>query len=88
MSSLERTMQLVRNLDREAIEAKLVEARREAQAAGLMDLAKMFIEVEGAPRALLEQRVRSAIQWLNDKPEHARLSMLLQLVDLNLPNLK
>ena len=45
----EKTMKLVTNLDRAAIEAKLREVGGDAAAAGLTDLAKMFIGIEGMP---------------------------------------
>ena len=49
--SNEPTMKLVTNLDRAAIEAKLREAGGAAADAGLTDLAKMFVGIEGMPEA-------------------------------------
>jgi hypothetical protein len=86
--SNEPTMKLVTNLDRAAIEAKLREAGAEAKAAGLDDLAKMFMGIEGMPGAQIEQRVNSAIKWLADKPQHMKLAATLDLVGMNLKNLK
>lgn len=86
--SNEPTMKLVTNLDRAAIEAKLREIGGEAAAAGLTDLAKMFIAIDGMPAAQIEQRVNNAIKWLSDKPQHMRLAALLDLVGMNLKNLK
>jgi len=86
--SHEPTMKLVTNLDRAAIEAKLKEVGSEAVGAGLTDLAKMFIGIEGMPAAQIEQRVNSAIKWLSDKPQHMRLAATLDLVGMNLKNLK
>jgi len=88
MSGHEKTMKLVTNLDRGAIEAKIGDARSAAQAAGLADLAQMFAGVEGAPRAQIEQKVKNALKWLADKPEHKGITALLELVEINLPNLK
>ena len=76
------------NLDRGAIEARLGEARSAAQAAGLSDLARMLVGIEGSPRAQIEQKVRSALKWLADKPGHQGIAGLLELVEINLPNLK
>ena len=84
----EKTLKLVTNLDRAAIEEKLGEVRAAAQAKGLDDLADMFGGIEGAPRAQLEQKIGNALKWLADKPEHCALSSLLELIELNLPNLK
>jgi len=86
--SNEPTMKLVTNLDRAAIEAKLREVAAEAQAAGLGDLAKMFAGIEGMPKAQIEQRVNSATKWLADKPQHMKLAATLDLVGMNLKNLK
>ena len=86
--SNEPTMKLVTNLDRAAIEAKLREAGGEAAAAGLTDLAKMFVGIEGMPKAQMEQQVRNAIKWLSDKPQHMKLAATLDLVGMNLKNLK
>ena len=65
--SNEPTMKLVTNLDRSAIEAKLREVGGEAAAAGLTDLAKMFIGIDGMPAAQIEQRVHNAIKWLRSE---------------------
>lgn len=88
MSDEEQTVRLVRNLDRGAIEGKLAEVRRQAQAASLAELASMFSEVEGMPAAQIEAKVSSALKWLADKPQHQRITAQLELVELNLPNLK
>ena len=86
--SHEPTMKLVTNLDRAAIEAKLREVGSAAAAAGLADLAKLFIGIEGMPKAQIEQRVDNAMKWLADKPQHMKLTALLDLVGMNLKNLK
>ena len=84
----EKTMKLVTNLDRKAIEGKLAEVRAEAGKANLKELADMFNGIEGMPRAQIEQKVKNALKWLADKPQHNRISAQLELVGLNLPNLK
>jgi hypothetical protein len=48
----------------------------------------MFAGVEGMPRAQIEQKVKNALKWLADKPQHNRIASELELVGLNLPNLK
>jgi hypothetical protein len=87
-SESEKTMKLVTNLDRPAIEGKLAEVRSAAQAANLKELAEMFNGVEGMPRAQIEQKVKNALKWLADKPQHNRIASQLELIGLNLPNLK
>jgi hypothetical protein len=84
----ETTLKLVSNLDRKAIEARLAQVRKDAQSANLKDLADMFNGVEGMPRALIEQHVKNALSWLADKPQLNRIASQLELVGLNLPNLK
>lgn len=88
MSLHDKTLKLVTNLDRAGIEERLGQVRAAAQAASLADLAQMFAGIEGAPRAQLEQKVRNALRWLADKPDHKALAAQLELVELNLPNLK
>ena len=88
MSSHEKTLKLVTNLDRSAIEARLGDVRKAAEGANLADLAAMFNGVEGLPKAQLEQRVRNALKWLADKPQHKALHAQLELIEINLPNLK
>jgi hypothetical protein len=79
---------MVNNHDRAGVEGRLAEIRAGAEAAGLAELAQMFAGIEGAPRARLEAQVKSALKWLAGKPEHKSLVALLELVEINLPNLK
>lgn len=88
MGNDEKTMRIVRNLDRAAIEAKLAEVRKTAQSSNLAELASMFNGVEGMPRGQIETRVSNALKWLADKPQHQALIAQLELVEMNLPNLK
>lgn len=88
MSEHEKTLKLVTNLDRGAIEKRLVEARNAAQAAGLTDLAKTLAGVEGASKAQIEQKVKGALKSLAGKSDGKNIQALLELVELNLPNLK
>ena len=84
----DKTVRMVTNLDRKAIEAKLADVRKAAQAAKLNELASMFARVEGMPKAEIETRVKNALLWLADKPQHQRITIDLELVELNLKNLK
>ena len=84
----DKTVRMVTNLDRPAIEGKLAEVRNAAASAKLNELASMFQGVEGMPKAQIEQRVKNAIKWLADKPQHNRITTELELVELNLKNLK
>jgi hypothetical protein len=88
MSSHETTLKLVMNLDRGAVEGRLNEVRKAAEAKNLPELASMLDAIEGMPRAEMETRVKSAIRWLLGKPDHRVLLAQLELVEFNLPNLK
>ena len=88
MSSHDKTLKLVTNLDRAGIESRLAQIRAAAQAAGLAELAQMLAGAEGAARATLEEKVRHALKWLAGKSEHGALAAQLELVEINLPNLK
>jgi hypothetical protein len=79
---------MVTNLDRPAIEAKLAGVRSAAHSSNLAELASMFNGVEGMPKAQIESRVKNALKWLADKPQHNRIATDLELVELNLKNLK
>ena len=84
----DKTVRMVTNLDRKAIEGKLAEVQKAAQGASLGELASMFSGFEGMPKAQIEQRVRNALKWLADKPQHQRITADLELVEINLKNLK
>ena len=87
-SDHDKTMKLVTNLDRGGIEGRLGELRKSAQSSNLAELAAMFAGIEGMPRAEMEKRVRNALKWLADKPQHNNLRGQLEIIELNLPNLK
>jgi len=85
--SHDKTLKLVTNLDRAAVEAMLGKIRAAAQAKGLGELAQMFAGVEGMPKAQIEAKVKSALKWVQGKEGMAEISGPLELVELNLPNL-
>jgi hypothetical protein len=88
MSLHDKTLKLVTNLDRAAIEARLADVRKAAQAANLGDVSGILGGIEGATRAQMEEKVRNALKALATRPEHKGLSAQLELVEINLPNLK
>lgn len=88
MSTHDKTLKLVTNLDRSAIEGKLAELRRQAQAQSLAEVAAALAGIEGMTRATMAQRVAAALKLLAGKPEHKSLTAQLELVEINLPNLK
>jgi hypothetical protein len=84
----DKTLKLVTNLDRGGIESRIAEVRKAAQAANLSDVVNLLNGAEGKPRADLEQRVRGSLKLLANKSEHKNLFAQLELIELNLPNLK
>jgi hypothetical protein len=88
MAEDDRTVRMVTNLDRKAIEGKLADVRKAAQAEKLNELVSMLQGVEAMPKGQIEMRVRNALLWLADKPQHQRITVDLELVELNLKNLK
>ena len=88
MSMHDKTLKLVTNLDRAGIEARLVEVRNAARQKNLGELATLLEGIEGMPKAQIDERVKSALKSLRGNSEHGDLSALLELVELNLPNLK
>lgn len=84
----EKTIKLVLNLNRAAIEAKLGEMRTAAEAKNLPELASLFVGIEGMPRAQIEQRVKNALKWVAGKPGLGNIAANLELIEVNLPNLK
>jgi hypothetical protein len=87
MAEEDKTIRMVTNLDRKAIEAKLAGVREAAQKAGLAEVAGMLDGIEGQPRAYIEGRVTHALHWLAEKPQHERIVAELELVEINLKNL-
>ena len=88
MGDYDKTVRMVTNLDRKAVEGKLAAVRQAAQSNNLAELVTIVSGIEGMPRAHLEPRVRSALRWLADKPQHQRIAAELELVELNLKNLQ
>ncbi|MGA7985628.1 MAG: hypothetical protein WCA01_10655 [Burkholderiales bacterium] len=88
MSMHDKTLKLVMNLDRVGIEARLAEVRSGAESARLGELAALLSGIEGMPRGQLAERVQQGLKSLRGRPEHGALSALLELVEMNLPNLK
>ena len=84
----DRTMQIVTNLDRAGIEKKLGEARQVAEAFNLADAKNQLSNVAGKNAAEIQDIINRAISGIIGKPEYARLQDLLELVELNLKNLK
>lgn len=84
----DKTLKLVTNLGRPEIEARLAEVRKAAHAKGLGALVQQLAGIEGMAKAQMEARVKGALKLLVGNAEHQGLGAQLELIELNLPNLK
>ncbi len=84
----EETLRWPTNLDRHAIEQRLAQARATAEKQGWADLVPLLSDVEGKPAAEIAKKVMKALDWLQSQPEHRAFALQLQMVALNLKNLK
>jgi hypothetical protein len=82
------TLRWPTNLDRAGIEGRLVEVREAARTQGLSEVVSFFDRLERMSAAKLGANVVAALTWLQDKPEHRPLTMQLEMVAMNLKNLK
>ena len=89
MSSTEyETLRWPTNLDRAAIELRLVQVRDYALANGLPEIAAFFENVPKLGSAQLGAVVLSALNALQKSPEHRPATTQLEMVAMNLKNLK
>jgi hypothetical protein len=82
------TLRWPTNLDRAAIIQRLVQVRALAQAAGLEELAARIEGVVAMSGAELGAKVISALNWIQERPEHGAITSQLAMVAMNLKNLK
>jgi len=82
------TLRWPTNLNRAGIEARLVQVREAAQAAGLPYLAQLFASVDSLSPAQIGANVVAALTWLQDKPDQRAITTQLEMVAMNLKNLK
>ena len=89
MSSTEyETLRWPTNLNRAAIEQRLVQVRDYALANGLPQIAAYFENVPKLGSAQLGAVVLSALNALQKSPEHRQIVTQLEMVAMNLKNLK
>jgi hypothetical protein len=86
--SFDSTMQFRTNMNRAEIEAMLAECRSFAAAADLPEVAKLLTGTEGLPAAELNNRLTSCLEKLGAKDEYALLIDKLDMLMMNLPNIK
>jgi hypothetical protein len=88
MSTEYETLRWPTNLDRAAIELRLVQVRDYALANGLPEIAAYFENVPRLGSAQLGAVVLSALNALQKSPEHRQIVTQLEMVAMNLKNLK
>jgi hypothetical protein len=84
----EETLRWPVNLDRAAIERRLAKARATAEAQGWTEVAQLLAGVESKPAPELAKSVMAALEWVQREPELRAFALQLQMVALNLKNLK
>lgn len=82
------TLRWPTNLDRRAIVARLLQFRDVARSAGLADIAARFDKVEEMPSAQIGANVIAAMTWLQERAEYVPIAKQLEMVAMNLKNLK
>ena len=83
----DKTVELVTNLDRAAIEEKLGQVVAAAKTHHLEDIVTLLGAYAGMSQPDLRKRVGLCLHALSGSPEHKALFTQLELVELNLHNL-
>jgi hypothetical protein len=83
----DKTVELVTNLGRPAIEEKLGQIVAVAKAQNLEDIVTLLGAYGGMSQEDLRKRVGLCLHALSGSPEHKALFAQLELVELNLHNL-
>ena len=83
---LDKTFEFSTTLDRGAVEAKLEEVRQAADSLLLADVAQPLTGIAGKSREEIGQRIQAALEALEGSGQK-RMIALLELAEINLPNL-
>ena len=87
MTNDDKTVELITNLDRAAVEGILKQIAMEAKAKGLDDIITLLGNFVGMSQPDLKKRVALCLESLSGSPEHRALFAQLEVVELNLKNL-
>jgi hypothetical protein len=82
------TLRWPTNLDGPAIESRLIQARTSAGEKGLTEVAAILEGIERMAPAQVAMAVMAALRWLEGKPELRAFTLQLEMVALNLKNLR
>ena len=88
MAAKDETLRWPTNLDRGGIESRLVQVRDAAKAAGLDSVAALFEHVAALSAAQLGANVLAALELLQQAHQDHAITRQLEMVALNLKNLK
>lgn len=88
MSSQNETLRWPTNLDRPAIEKRLLAVRDIASRSNASDVAALFEGIERMSSAQLGAKVIAALTILQTRAELAEITSQLEMVAMNLKNLK
>lgn len=88
MAAENETLRWPTNLDRQGIEQRLVQVREYAETHSLADLAARFAYIESMSSGQLGAAVVAALSLMENQPEHRATTMQLEMVAMNLKNLK
>lgn len=83
---LDKTFEFSTTLDRAAVEARLAEVRQGADSLLLAEVAQQLDGIAGKPREEMAKRIAAALAALEGSGQK-RLIALLELAEMNLPNL-
>jgi len=86
--SFDATMKFSTNMSRPEIEAKIPELKKFAEAAGLAEIAKQLTDTAALKPADLIARMKRCLELTGGKDEYALLYDQLDMLVLNLENLK
>ena len=86
--SFDSTMKFSTTMNRAEIDTMLAECRTFAAAADLPEVAKLLTGAEGQAQAELQTRIMGCLERLGGKDEYGLLIDKLDMLLLNLPNLK
>ena len=86
--SFDATMKFATNMTRPQIDTMLAECKTFAEAADLPDVAKLLTGAESVPAGELPARIMGCLEQLGGKDEYALLIDKLDMLLINVGNLK
>ena len=88
MTSENETLRWPTNLNRAAINERLINARTIAERDGLTEVARLLVNIENETPAHIAKALMATLDWLEGKSELRAFTLQLEMVALNLKNLK